>query len=84
MKTPHFPGLGKPEVPDCPMCGTPFVRTLVRFDFEGEFFGYFPADVCRKGHDFLTGESDRAIEAIAAARGVHRRRARSKAKARAA
>jgi hypothetical protein len=67
------------------MCGTRFERQLVRFDMEGHFFGYFPADVCKKGHDFLTEESSQAIEEIAKALGLFgSRRARSKAKARAA
>jgi len=60
-----WPDLGKPEVENCPICGTSFTRALVRFDYKGRLFGYFPADVCRKGHDFLTDESDRAIEFLA-------------------
>ena len=60
-----IPDLGKPEVAQCPICGASFKRTLVRFEFRGHLFGYFPSDVCKKGHDFLTEESDTAIEAIA-------------------
>lgn len=71
--------LGKPEVPDCPMCGTRFRRTLVRFDHRGHFFGFFPADVCEQGHDFLTEESSQAIEEAAQALDLFGpRRARSK------
>lgn len=66
----RWPELGKPEVPDCPECGTPFTRTLIRFDFKGQFFGYFPADVCEKDHRFLTDESDRAIEQLAIRMGL--------------
>ena len=75
------PHLGVPPVADCPLCGTLFERRLVRFDMEGHFFGYFPADVCAKGHDFLTEESSQAIEEIAKGLGLFgSRRGRSKAK----
>lgn len=57
--------LGPPDVPKCPICGAKFSRTLLRLDFKGHLFGYFPADICEKGHDFLTDESDVAIEEIA-------------------
>jgi hypothetical protein len=67
---PSSNGIGEPEVADCPMCGTHFERTLVRFDFRGHFFGYFPADVCARGHDFLTDESSVAIEKVAKALGL--------------
>jgi hypothetical protein len=62
--------LGEPEVANCPMCGTLFKRTLVRFDLRGHFLGYFPADVCSQGHDFLTEESSKAIEQAAQALGL--------------
>jgi hypothetical protein len=86
MDDPSLPDLGAPDVPDCPECGTPFVRTLVRFDYGGQFFGYFPADVCARGHEFLTDESDEAIEQMAKKMGLFgsgalRGRARTRAKA---
>ncbi len=62
--------LGEPEVAICPVCGAQFDRTLVRFDLRGHFFGYFPADVCEEGHDFLTEESSKAIEEAAQALGL--------------
>jgi len=74
--------LGEPDVADCPMCGAAFARRLVRFDFRGHFFGYFPADVCAKGHDFLTEESSESIEKAAVAMGLFgARRAPSRARA---
>jgi hypothetical protein len=74
--------LGEPEVADCPMCGSPFERKLVRFEMRGHFFGYFPADVCSKGHDFLTEESSLAIEKTAIALGLFgSERSRSRPKA---
>jgi len=81
-----MPDLGPPDVPDCPECGAPFRRTLVRFDHKGQFFGYFPADVCGAGHEFLTDEADEAIERMAKAMGLFgpgapRARGRPKAKA---
>lgn len=87
MKSVVLPDLGEPDVPDCPECGTPFARTLIRFDFKGQFFGYFPADVCQRGHRFLTDESDEAIEEMAKRMGVFGSRAprgpaRAKASAR--
>src|SRR6266850_7959257 len=48
MATEAFPDLGQPDVAECPICGTKFSRTLLRFDFKGHLFGYFPADVCEK------------------------------------
>ncbi len=86
MHETSLPDLGVPDVPDCPECGAPFVRTLIRFDFRGQFFGYFPADVCAGGHEFLTDESDEAIEQMAKRMGLFgpsapRGRARTRAKA---
>lgn len=79
--------LGRPEVADCPMCGSPFERKLVRFEMRGHFFGYFPTDVCSKGHDFLTEESSLAIEKTAIALGLfgsERSRSRPKVASKAA
>jgi hypothetical protein len=70
MATEAFPDLGQPDVPECPICGTKFSRALLHFDFKGHLFGYFPADVCEKGHDFLTNESDIAIEKMARGLGL--------------
>ena len=80
------PDLGAPDVPDCPLCDRPFTRTLIRFEFRGILFGYFPADVCQGGHEFLTDESGAAIEEMAKRLGVFgsrtpRARARGRAKA---
>lgn len=87
MPAVEVPDIGKPEVPDCPLCGHPFARTLVRFEFRGLLFGYFPADVCGGGHEFLTDESGEAIEEMAKRLGVFGGRApraapRAKARAR--
>ena len=73
MQRPRLPELGDPDVPQCPICETPFTRTLIRFEFRRQFFGYFPADVCERGHEFLTDESDQAIEAIAKRTALPRR-----------
>ena len=62
--------LGIPDPAECPECGSPFHRTLIRFEVAGEFFGYFPADVCDLNHDYLTEEANRAIDRIAEARGL--------------
>jgi hypothetical protein len=79
------PDLGAPDVPDCPLCDRPFIRTLIRFEFRRILFGYFPADVCEGGHEFLTDESGEAIEEIAKRMGVfgsRAPRARTRVKAR--
>ena len=71
-------GLGKPATPLCPECGNRFRRALVPFRMYGHLFGYFPADVCRKGHDYFPEESTAAIEAEAKALGLWGRDARPK------
>ena len=70
------PDLGEPDVRSCPQCGARFRRTLVRFAPRRQFFGYFPADVCRNGHEWLTPESGAAIEAAYKARGAWGRKTR--------
>ena len=83
----RIPDLGAPDVPDCPLCGSAFTRTLIRFEFRGLLFGYFPADVCDGGHEFLTDESGEAIEQMAKRLGVFGSRAprdRARAKAQSA
>lgn len=64
------PPLGKPDNPRCPECRLRWRRTLIRYDYGAAFLGYFPADVCPKGHAYLTGESGQAIEAITIASGL--------------
>jgi len=44
MQRPRLPELGDPDVPQCPICETPFTRTLIRFEYRRQFFGYFPAN----------------------------------------
>ena len=63
-------GLGRPEMPECPQCGAAVRRTLSPFRLKGQLFGYFPADVCRNGHEWFPEESGAAIQAIAKARGL--------------
>lgn len=62
--------LGDPIPPNCLQCGTPFRRSLIGFDLEGKFLGFFPADVCQRGHTYLTQESSRAIDEVAKRTGL--------------
>lgn len=66
----HAEGIGEPEIVRCPICRTTMRRALVRFEQAGQLFGYFPADVCEEGHDWLTEEAGEAIEAISKAKGL--------------
>ncbi len=54
----------------CPECGSVFEQKLVRFEFEGEDFGYFPAFVCANGHEYYTQESREQIQKLAKALGL--------------
>ena len=63
-------GLGKPDNPLCAICRRPWKRSLLRFDYGAAFLGYFPADVCPRGHAFFTAESSDALEAISQAAGL--------------
>lgn len=62
--------LGKPSWPFCPDCGARWKRQFVRYDYGAAFLGYYPAEVCPRGHTYLTQESSRAIEAISIASGL--------------
>ncbi len=64
------PRLGKPDNPRCPECRLRWRRTLIRYDYGVAFLGYFSADVCPRGHTYLTEESGDAIEAISIASGL--------------
>lgn len=64
------PDLGTPSWPYCPDCGARWTRRLVRYDYGAAFLGYYPAEVCPRGHTYLTQESSRAIEAISIASGL--------------
>ncbi len=61
---------GRPVTRRCPECGSRFERKLVRFEFEGEDFGYFPADVCANGHEYFPPESRGQIQKLAKALGL--------------
>lgn len=61
---------GEPDVRVCPQCGAEFIRALIRFEYEGQLVGYYPADVCKAGHKFLTQESSRAIDSTLKRRGL--------------
>lgn len=62
--------LGEPPVLACPLDGTAMRRALVRYEASGQLFGYFPADICERGHDWLTEEAAQNVDAIAKARGL--------------
>lgn len=70
MRMDDVVAIGKTDVPECPQCGADFIRALIRFEFEGQLVGYYPADVCDRGHRFLTQESSRAIDATLKRRGL--------------
>ena len=63
-------GWGQPSSRHCPECGALFERKLVRFEFEGEDFGYFPADVCANGHEYFPQESRERVQLLARALGL--------------
>ncbi len=62
-------GRAEPATKYCPECGTEFKRELVPFEFGGEEFGYFWADVCANGHEYFLQESREQIQKIAKALG---------------
>lgn len=64
------PQIGKPDNPRCPECRLRWRRTLIRYDYGAAFLGYYPADLCPKGHAYLTEESSDAIEALSKASGL--------------
>jgi len=66
--------LGEPSTVACPDCGATFRRSLLPFRLDGLLLGYFPADVCSKGHEYFTEESGAAIQAAAKVRGAWGRR----------
>jgi hypothetical protein len=63
--------LGTPDNPLCPECRLQWKRVLVRCDNGGALLGYFPADVCPRGHTYWTDESWRALDAISNAAGLN-------------